>query len=195
MGAALVRRLFLSSLLVAAGLLILLPIACDDDDEGKETPTPAATIQPTSTPAATLDIRDADLTQQSDVKALLQRLGGELVTSDILYADLTGDGREEAIVPISSGGTAGNLAFIVLGYRGGELVTLLSEVPAEGSVRVFVHGELEDYHLVEVLPIYSPGDTPGFPSQIKKVHYIWKDGALMAGREETVDNPDLPPKE
>ena len=112
------------------------------------------------------------------------------MAEDILYADLTGDGQEEAIVPISSGGTAGNLAFIVLGYRGGDLVTLLSEVPAEGSVQV----ELEDHHLVEVLPVYSPGDTPGFPSRIKKVQYIWKNGALVVGSEEVVENPNAPPK-
>ena len=191
MSAAVVRRILLSGLLVAAGLLTLLPIACDDDDEGKETPTPAATFQPTSTPAATPDIRDADLSRQPDLTALLQRLGGELVTSDILYVDLTGDGGEEAILPISSGGTAGNLAFIVLGYRDGKLAALLTEVPEAGSLRV----EVDDHHLVEVLPVYSDGDTPGFPSQIKRIYYDWKSGALIAGREETVDNPYLPPKE
>ena len=191
MSAALMRRLFLSGLLVIAGLLTLLPIACDDDDEGKETPTPAATFQPTFTPAATPDIRDADLSRQPDLTALLQRLGGELVTSDILYVDLTGDGGEEAILPISSGGTAGNLAFIVLSYRDGKLAALLTEVPEAGSLRV----EVDDHNLVEVLPVYSDGDTPGFPSQIKRIYYNWKSGALIAGREETVDNPDLPPKE
>ena len=114
-----------------------------------------------------------------------------MVAEDILYADLTGDGEEEAIVPISSGGTAGNLAFIVLGYRGGDLVSLRSEVPSEGSLQV----SLEDHHLVEALPVHSPGDAPGFPSRIKKISYIWKDGALVVGQEEVVDNPNAPPKQ
>ena len=175
---------------VAAAALAALAVACDDGDEKAKTPTPAATASATAT-TAPLDIREVDLAQQPDVKALLQRLGGELVAVDILYADLTGDGQEEAIVPISSGGTAGNPAFIVLGYRGGELVALLSEVPAEGSVQV----QLEDHRLVEVLPLYSSGDTPGFPSRIKKVHYIWKDGALVVDREDVVDNPNAPPKQ
>ena len=180
---------------VAAAVLVALTlVACGDCHEKAETRTPTATSPATSIPTPGPNIREIDLSQQPAVKALLQRLGGEVVAEDILYADLTGDGQEEAIVPISSGGTAGNLAFIVLGYRGGELVALLSEVPAEGSVQVFVHGELEDYHLVEVLPVYSPGDTPGFPSQIKKVHYIWKDGALVVGSEEVVENPNAPPK-
>ena len=177
-----------------AVLAALTLVACGDCHEKAETRTPTATFPATSIPTPGPNIREIDLSQQPDVKALLQRLGGEVVADDILYADLTGDGREEAIVPISSGGTAGNLAFIVLGYRGGELVALLSEVPAESSVQVFVHGELEDYHLVEVLPVYSPGDTPGFPSRIKKVHYIWKDGALVVGSEEVVENPNAPPK-
>jgi hypothetical protein len=170
-------------------LVALTLVACGDCHEKAETRTPAATAQLTPSPAPP-DIREIDLSQQPAVKALRQRLGGEVMAEDILYADLTGDGQEEAIVPISSGGTAGNLAFIVLGYRGGDLVTLLSEVPAEGSVQV----ELEDHHLVEVLPVYSPGDTPGFPSRIKKVQYIWKNGALVVGQEEVVENPNAPPK-
>ena len=175
--------------IAAAVLAALTLVACGDCHEKAETRTPSATAQPTSSPAPP-DIREIDLSQQPAVKALLQHLGGEVVANDILYADLTGDGREEAIVPISSGGTAGNLAFIVLGYRGGELDTLLSEVPAEGSVQV----ELEDHQLVELLPVYSPGDTPGFPSRIKKVQYIWKNGALVVGQEEVVENPNAPPK-
>ncbi len=175
---------------IAVAVLAALAVACRDGHDKKETPTPAATSGVTPSPAP-LDIREVDLAQQADVEALLQRLGGEVSQEDVLYADLTGDGREEAIVPISSGGTAGNLALIVLGYRGGELVALLSEVPAEGSVQV----QLEDHHLVEVLPVYSAGDTPGFPSRIKKVHYIWKDGALAVDREDVVDNPNAPPKE
>jgi hypothetical protein len=173
---------------IAAVVLAALAPACGDGDEGKETPT--ATSPATSTPVSPSDIRKVDLGQQADVKALQQSLGGGVMAEDVLYADLTGDGQEEAIVPISSGGTAGNLAFIVLGYRGGELVTLLSETPAEGSVQV----ELEDHHLVEVLPVYGPGDTPDFPSRIKKVQYIWKDGALVVGQEEVVENPNAPPK-
>jgi hypothetical protein len=180
-----------TAFIAAAVIAALALVACGDGHEKAETRTPTATSPATSTPTPPPNIREADLTQQPDVKALLQRLGGEVTATDVLYADLTGDGREEAIVPISSGGTAGNLAFIVLGYRGGELVTLLSEAPTEGSVQV----ELEDHHLVEVLPVYSAGDTPGFPSRIKKVQYIWKDGALVVGSEEVVENPNAPPKE
>jgi hypothetical protein len=175
---------------IAAAVLAALAVACGDGHHKTETPTPATTSVVTPSPVPP-NIREVDLAQQADVKALLQRLGGEVIAEDILYADLTGDGQEEAIVPISSGGTAGNPAFIVLGYRGGELVALLSEVPAEGSVQV----QLEDHHLVEVLPLYSSGDTPGFPSRIKKVHYIWKDGALVVDREDVVDNPNAPPKQ
>jgi hypothetical protein len=176
--------------IAAVVLAAITPVACGDGDEEEGTRTPAATSPATSTPAPGPNIREVDLSQQPAVEALRRRLGGEVTAEDILYADLTGDGQEEAIVPISSGGTAGNLAFIVLGYRDGELVALLSETPEGSSVRV----ELEDDRLVEVLPVYGPGDTPGFPSRIKKVHYIWKNGALVVDREEVVENPNAPSK-
>jgi hypothetical protein len=40
---------------------------------------------------------------------------GYASTSDVLYADLDGDGAEEAVIPIYSGGTAGNVGFLL--YR------------------------------------------------------------------------------
>ena len=75
----------------------------------------------------------------------------------IIYSDLIGDGGKEAVVPISSGGTAGDPAFIVVGYRDGKLVGLLTEVPAEGSVQVKVVNQ----QLVESVPVYSTGRPAG----------------------------------
>ncbi len=43
--------------------------------------------------------------------------GGYAVTRGILYADISGDGREEAIISLASGGTAGNAVILV--YREG----------------------------------------------------------------------------
>ncbi len=187
MGTASTRRLLLGSLLIAALLLAAFPLSCDDGEEGEETPTATAE----TTPGPPLDIREIDFSQQSDVQKMLRRLGGEVVPEEILYADLTDDGEEEAVVPISSGGTAGNLAFLVFGRRDGELVTLLSEVPEEGSVRV----ELKDGQLVEMLPVYASGDPSGFPSQIKEIYYAWDGEALVVEREKVVDNPNAPPRE
>lgn len=178
-------------LLLAAGVLAAaLAVSCDDDGEdGAQTQIPTATPAVTLTPPE--DIRDADLSQQADVQAMLRRVGGEIVAADILYADLTGDGLEEAVVPISSGGTAGNLAFLVLSYQEDGLGTILSEVPEGGSVRV----SLKDGQLVESQPVYEEGDLPGFPTQIRNIYYEWDGEKLAVEREETVPSPHAPPKQ
>lgn len=141
--------------------------------------------------AAPADIRDVDLSQQADVQAMLRRVGGEVVPTDVLYDDLTGDGREDAVVPISSGGTAGNLAFLVLSYQDGDLVSLLSKVPESGSVRLAVR----DGQLVETQPVYQEGDQPGFPQQVRNTYYRWDGEGLVVEREETTPSPHAPPKQ
>lgn len=40
-------------------------------------------------------------------------------TSDIEYGDLDGDGREEAVIPLDSGGTAGQIGFLLYGAAAG----------------------------------------------------------------------------
>jgi hypothetical protein len=174
-------------------LLVALGMSCrGGGKEQKATPTGTTTVSPTSTPTPQpVDIRGVDLSKESDVAALMQRIGGEVVPEDVIYADLTGDGQEEAVVPIFSGGTAGNLAFIVLGYRDGKLAALLTEVPAEGSVQVSVVNQ----QLVESLPVYSAGDLPGFPSEIKNVYYAWNGSSFVVAKELTVANPSAPPKQ
>ncbi|NIR01629.1 MAG: hypothetical protein GTN78_15755, partial [Gemmatimonadales bacterium] len=53
--------------------------------------------------------------------------GGGISDESIQYIDLTGDGLEEAIVLLDSGGTAGYLAVWVYGYVDGELQSLMGE--------------------------------------------------------------------
>lgn len=178
---------------VAAALAAVLNVSCDGDEDGEQTQTPTATVAAV-TPSATSppeDIRDVDLTEQADVQAMLRRVGGEVVPADVLYADLTGDGLEEAVVPIFSGGTAGNLAFLVLSYQEDGLGAILSKVPEGGSVRV----SLKEGQLVESQPVYQEGDVPGFPTQIRNIYYKWDGEKLAVEREETVPSPHAPPRQ
>ncbi|MGD0766522.1 MAG: hypothetical protein ABR978_09520, partial [Dehalococcoidia bacterium] len=191
------RVMILLGLVAASVLAGALAVNCgggEKESGEKTTATAAATATaraaPTPVPSPTPDIRSIDLSQQSDVAALTQRLGGEVDPETIIYSDLTGDGRDEAVVPISSGGTAGDPAFIVLGYSDGKLVPLLTEVPAEGSVQVAVVNQ----QLVESVPVYSAGDLPGFPTQIKKLYYAWNGSSFVIAKEQTVPNPSQPPK-
>jgi hypothetical protein len=179
---------------LAAFLVATLALAggCSDNSKSGEiaqTPTVAtASPAPTPTPTPPPDIRTLDLAHQADVAALAQRLSGVVAPEEIIYADLTADGLDDAVVPISSGGTQGDLGFIVLGYRDGALKALLTEAPAEGQVRV----EVLDGQLVESQPLLSEGDKPGFPSRIKISYYVWRYGAFVVDRIDTKDNPNLP---
>ena len=179
-------------LAVLVGVLVVRRSGGEEESGGKATATATATPAPTPTPTPQLaDIRSVDLSKQSDVAALTQRLSGEVDPATIIYSDLTGDGREEAVVPISSGGTAGNPAFIVVGYRDGRLVGLLTEVPGEGSVQV----QVVNKQLVESVPVYSTGDLPGFPSEIKNIYYAWNGSGFVVAKQQTVPDPFAPPKE
>jgi hypothetical protein len=188
-------------IVVVAGLVVVAVLAgvfavwrSGGEEKSGEKATATATVTPAPTPTPTPqlpDIRSVDLSKQSDVAALTQRLGGEVDPETIIYSDLTGDGREEAVVPISSGGTAGNPAFIVVGYRDGRLAGLLTEVPAEGSVQV----QVVNKQLVESVPVYSTGDLPGFPSEIKYIYYAWNGSGFVVAKQQTVPDPFAPPKE
>ena len=130
-----------------------------------------------------------DLRSQPDVRAFAQRLHGEVAPEAIIYADLTGDGVDDAVVPVSSGGTQGDLGFIVLDYVDGRLKALLSEAPVGGEVRVAVVSG----RLVETLPVYEDADQPGFPSKVKNIYYTWNGSRFAIDHEEVAPNPNAPP--
>jgi hypothetical protein len=182
--------LLIALLFIAAVLSGVLALSCDGDGEEDGVATPTVTPQATAT-ATPQDIEDINLSQQADVQAMLRRTGGEVVPADVLYADLTGDGQEEAVVPISSGGTAGNIAFLVLSYQDSELVSILAKVPESGSMRLSV----TEGQLVEMQPVYEEGDEPGFPSRIKSIYYGWDGEELVVEREEETPSPYAPPRQ
>jgi hypothetical protein len=181
--------------ILVAGLLVpvigvALVAGCSGGGNGAQ-PTATrqqATASPAATPSPLPDLKTLDLSTQPDVQELAQRLGGQVSADEVIYADLTGDGRDDAVVPISSGGTQGDLGFIVLGYLDGEVKALLTEAPEKGEVRVTVTGG----QLVESLPVYAGGDLPGFPSKIRNVYYAWNGGTFVVDHEEVIDNPSLP---
>jgi hypothetical protein len=71
-------------------------------------------------------IRQVDFAQELDIQSLLRVLplaGGPTppaVQGDrIVFGDLTGDGVEEAVVPIFAGSNIGDIAYFVYGYQNG----------------------------------------------------------------------------
>ena len=164
--------------------LVALAAACNDGDETPSaSPTPVATATATPVPATATpvpDIRDEDLTQHAALQDFLAA-GGEVDASRIIYVDLTEDGVDDAIVPISSGGTGGDLAVVVLGYGPVGLGELLRAVPTSRRIRATV----EEGQLVTTEGVYGPNDALCCPSQILTTWYGWDGSALVVEREET----------
>jgi hypothetical protein len=183
----------------ALGLLLLgvalVVAACGtgQEQEPQSTPSPSPSPSPkpesTATAVSNPDIRDVDFSQVPAVQDLLNDSGGRLLPQDIIFADLTGDGVEEAVVPISSGGTGGNVAYAVFGYSGGDLKELLVVKPEAGRVMVAV----EDGVLVETQPVYAPEDPLCCPSQLRHTYYRWDGSELVVDHEETEKVPSAKP--
>ena len=106
---------------------------------------------------------------------------GLYVQDNVLYADLTDDGEEEAVVPISSGGTLGDVGFVVLTESEGALEALLTATPQAGGVSV----NIEDGRVVAVEAAPGPDDPECCPSQLRTTVYAW-DGEELAVESSTV---------
>lgn len=161
----------------------VLAAACGPGgDGGDATPAPKEPTAPSDAGA----IRTVDPAQVPDVQNLLRQLGGgELDKQSVLYADLTKDGREESIVPISSGGTLGNLAYIVLTMRSGSPAAILTAVRDRSSLGGLVMS-LEDGKLVKTTEKYGPEDPLCCPSTLVKTTYYWDGTNLQVEREDEV---------
>lgn len=181
-------RLFPLVLLLA---MTLAAAGCDGDGgDDDATATPATktaeatgTAAPDPTPSG--EIREIAIAGVADVQELLAETGGELVQEDVLYADLTGDGVDDAVVPVSSGGTLGDVAFLVLTPVGEDTRTLAREDAVSAGMSLAI----VDGKLVMTEPVPGPDDPECCPSMLRKTTYAWNGAALAIEGVETVPNP------
>ena len=148
----------------------------------------ATATRPTgATATPSLGIREIDLAKVADVEAVVAGTGGQFLQASVIYADLTEDGSDEAIVPISSGGTMGDVAFLVLTPAGDGTATLLKELPLnqEGGLSVAV----SDGQLVMTQALYGPEDPNCCPSMLRKTTYVWNGTSLAVQTVKTEVNP------
>jgi len=185
----LVRSWILALLLIVA-LFAAVAAACDDESSAGLPPDPDATAtsppgQATPSPDAP-DIREEDLAAQPGLSEFLAGTNAQVDPGRIIYADLTGSGGEEAVVPVSSGGEGGDIAIFVYGYgEDGSLQELLREVPSESSITA----EVQDGQLVTTQGAYAPGDPLCCPSELLVRYYEWGGTALVVEREEQIPAP------
>ncbi len=118
--------------------------------------------------------------------AALARLGGgSIKAQEITFADLTGDGREEAIVPVASGGTLGNLAYLVLTLESGAPELLLTRTLDRSTPSGLVM-EISNGQLVETIGEYAAEDPLCCPSVFRMTYFSWDRFSLTVEREERV---------
>lgn len=177
---------------VSIGLVALVALAAGCSD-GEETPSPSETpvVDPTATatpegptPTPAPDIRDEDLTQQAELRDFLVSSGGEVNPRKIEYGDLTGDGVDDAVVPVASGGEGGDIAVFVLGYQPDGLEVLLRLETAR------LKAKIDDGRLETLEPDFAEGDARCCPSQFLRTLYRWDGSSLVFESEEVL--PGIP---
>lgn len=123
------------------------------------------------------DILLKDPGTASGVKRLLRTNAG-FVSPTPTFADLTGDGKTDAVVTVQNGGAAGSVAAYVLtadGSGGALRVVLRNQSLYQGRVRV--NGPT----VTVIAPIYARGDDVCCTRQATERDYAW-DPATKAFR-------------
>ena len=125
----------------------------------------------------------------SAIKDLL-RTGGGIVAPDITFADLTGDGRSDAIVLVDTGGVAGAVALYVFSTHGeDEDADLRAVYRSQRLYRAWA--EVSDATLTLSTPRFAEGDDVCCPAKIVRRVYVWSSGAktLRLRDSDEVDGP------
>jgi hypothetical protein len=116
------------------------------------------------------------------VPCLSVPMGGDLMVGyplvdNVLYGDLDGDGRDEAVIQLFSGGTAGVIGFLV--YRQAEPRPRL--VTSQSGYKVGLR--IVDRQLVVDQPYYFGGDPNCCPTALNRTPYRLVGDALVGGAE------------
>jgi hypothetical protein len=142
-----------------------------------------------STPADTASIRQLDLPAAPATQTLLLQLAsGAVDEAAIIYADLTGDLREEAVVPVTSQGTLGNIAYIVLRLDAGKTEPILTRT-LDRFARSGLKMSVQDGILLESAGVYGNDDPLCCPSLLRVTSFRWDGALLQVEREERVAQP------
>ena len=124
------------------------------------------------------------------IKDLLST-GGGIVAPDITFADVTADGRSDAIVLVDTGGVAGAVALYVFSTHGEDEDADLRAVYR--SQRLYrVSAEVADGELRMTTPRFAEGDDVCCPDKVVRRAYAWSAGArtLRLRDSDEVDGPE-----
>ncbi|MCW5852593.1 MAG: hypothetical protein KIT87_21150 [Anaerolineae bacterium] len=102
---------------------------------------------------------------------------GHGVTSKVLYGDISGDGREEAVISLYSGGTAGDVGLLIYREIDGQPV-LMTGLPGYKVGATIANGELRVSQ-----PLYGANDANCCPSGVEETAYRLQGDRLARARE------------
>jgi hypothetical protein len=129
----------------------------------------------------------ADAKTSKDVKSML-RSGRGFVEPDPVFADVTGDGKSDALVRVMTGGAAGSVAVYALstdGTTGSDLqVVMRNQRLYRATLRVN-----DAHNLVVRVPVYAAGDAMCCPSRARDRTYAWDAKAKQLRRISMVEFP------
>ncbi len=129
----------------------------------------------------------ADEKTTSDVKRLLSS-GGGFVAPDITFADLTGDGRSDAIVLVDTGGVGGAVAIYVLSTDGeSEESDLRVVYRSQRLYRATI--EVANAELILRTPRFVEGDDVCCPAKIVERIYAWSAGGRTLRQRQSQELP------
>lgn len=131
----------------------------------------------------------ADERTTAAIKGLLDE-GGGIVAPGITFADLTGDGRSDAVVLVDTRGVAGAVAVYVFSTHGeAEDSDLRAIYRSQRLYRAAL--EVADAALIIRTPRFAEGDDVCCPAKIVQRVYVWSAGAetLALRSSEEVAGP------
>jgi hypothetical protein len=129
----------------------------------------------------------SDAKTAADIKDLL-RDGGGFVAPDITFADLTGDGRSDAVVLVDTGGVAGAVALYVFSTQGeAEDADLRVIYRSQRLYRASI--EVADGALILRTPRFAEGDDVCCPAKLVERTYTWSEGANTLRRRSSPEVP------
>lgn len=174
-----------SVLLSVLGLILTIAaVACSRpsrENAGVITPGPVLTA-----PDA---IRQFDFASSDAIRAASQFTNSTPDFQATIYADVTGDGQEEAIIPFSSGGSQGYVLYHV--YRINRsvpdlILTRNADRTNPNGIRMTVVNGV----LTETSGVFANEDPLCCPSQLRQVTFKWDGTKLQIASENVVPNPN-----
>jgi hypothetical protein len=117
-------------------------------------------------------VKDVDLSKLPEIVSFAATSGGSIATKDAVYADLTRDGRDEALISVESSGTFGTLGYFVVTVESGWPVVIHRGTTSQLS-RNGLRVGIDDGRLIEMAGIYGPSDPDCCPSHLVRTFYTW----------------------